>query len=248
MKNENREVVFGLRPVIEALQSEKEIEKILLQRDIKNPTVNEMMALARDLKVPVVKAPVEKLNKITRKNHQGIICFISPITYSSLDNIITETFGNGKVPLILVLDRVTDVRNFGAISRTAECLGVDAIVIPSRGSAEINSDAIKTSAGALNYIPIVREDNLKDTIDYLKNSGLTIAGCSEKSEMNIFQADFSGPLAIIMGSEENGISPEYLKKADAVVKIPQVGNIESLNVSVATGIVLAEVIRQRAGQ
>lgn len=246
MKNDNREVVFGLRPVIETLQSEKEIEKILLQRDIKNPTVNEMMALARDLKVPVVKAPAEKLNKITRKNHQGVICFISPITYSSLDNIITESFGSGKVPLILVLDRVTDVRNFGAISRTAECLGVDAIVIPSRGSAEINSDAVKTSAGALNYIPIVREDNLKDTIDYLKNSGLTIAGCSEKSDRNIYQADFSGPLAIIMGSEENGVSPEYLKKADAVVKIPQVGKIESLNVSVATGIVLSEVIRQRA--
>lgn len=245
MKNDTRDVVFGLRPVLEALQSGKEIEKIYLQRDAKNPVINELVTLASDLKVPILKVPFERLNKITRKAHQGVICYVSPIIYASLDNVISETFGQGKVPLLLILDRITDVRNFGAISRTAECLGVNAIIIPSRGSAEINSDAVKTSAGALNYIPIVREGNLKNTLTYLKDSGFQIVACSEKAEKMIYQADFTPPIAIIMGSEEDGVSPEYLRKTDTMVKIPQVGNIESLNVSVATGIILSEVVRQR---
>jgi len=238
-------VVFGLRPVLEALQSGKEIEKIYLQRDAKNPLINELVSLASDLKVPVLKVPIEKLNKITRKTHQGVICYVSPITYASLDNVVSETFSQGKVPLLLILDRITDVRNFGAISRTAECLGVNAIVIPSRGSAEINSDALKTSAGALNYIPIIREENLKNTLTYLKDSGFQLVACSEKADKMIYQADFTPPLAIIMGSEEDGVSPEYLRKTDMMVKIPQVGKIESLNVSVATGMILSEVVRQR---
>lgn len=245
MKNDTRDVVFGLRPVLEALQSGKEIEKIYLQRDAKNPLINELVSLASDLKVPVLKVPIEKLNKITRKTHQGVICYVSPITYASLDNVVSETFSQGKVPLLLILDRITDVRNFGAISRTAECLGVNAIVIPSRGSAEINSDALKTSAGALNYIPIIREENLKNTLTYLKDSGFQLVACSEKADKMIYQADFTPPLAIIMGSEEDGVSPEYLRKTDMMVKIPQVGKIESLNVSVATGMILSEVVRQR---
>lgn len=246
MKNDDsRDVVFGLRPVLEALQSGKEIEKIYLQRDAKNPVISELVALAADLKVPVLKVPIEKLNKITRKTHQGVICYVSPITYASLDNVVSETFGQGKVPLLLILDRITDVRNFGAISRTAECLGVNAIIIPSRGSAEINSDALKTSAGALNYIPIIREDNLKNTLTYLKDSGFQLVACSEKAEKMIYQADFTPPLAIVMGSEEDGVSPEYLRKMDWMVKIPQVGKIQSLNVSVATGMILSEVVRQR---
>jgi len=245
VKNDTRDVVFGLRPVLEALQSGKEIEKIYLQRDAKNPLINELVSLASDLKVPVLKVPIEKLNKITRKTHQGVICYVSPITYASLDNVVSETFSQGKVPLLLILDRITDVRNFGAISRTAECLGVNAIVIPSRGSAEINSDALKTSAGALNYIPIIREENLKNTLTYLKDSGFQLVACSEKADKMIYQADFTPPLAIIMGSEEDGVSPEYLRKTDMMVKIPQVGKIESLNVSVATGMILSEVVRQR---
>jgi 23S rRNA (guanosine2251-2'-O)-methyltransferase len=245
VKNDTRDVVFGLRPVLEALQSGKEIEKIYLHREAKNPVISELVSLASDLKVPILKVPIEKLNKITRKAHQGVICYVSPITYASLDNVVSDTFGQGKVPLLLILDRITDVRNFGAISRTAECLGVNAIVIPSRGSAEINSDAVKTSAGALNYIPIVREDNLKNTLTYLKDSGFQIVACSEKAEKMIYQADFTPPIAIIMGSEEDGVSPEYLRKTDMIVKIPQVGNIESLNVSVATGVILSEVVRQR---
>ncbi len=245
MKNDNREVVFGLRPVMEALQSEKEIERIYIQRESGSSVVGELLSLAAKLHVPVIKVPIEKLNNITRKNHQGVICFISPISYGSLDNVISETFQKGKMPLILILDRITDVRNFGAISRTAECLGAHGIVIPSRGAAEINSDAVKTSAGALNYIPVIREDNLKNTIDFLKESGLSIVSCTEKADKFVYQADLNRPLAIMMGSEENGISPEYLKKSDEQVKIPQYGKIDSLNVSVAAGIVLSEVIRQR---
>ncbi len=245
MKNDNREVVFGLRPVMEALQSEKEIERIYIQRDTGSAVVGELLSLASKLRVPVLKVPVEKLNNITRKNHQGVICFVSPISYGSLDNVISEAFGKGQTPLVLILDRITDVRNFGAISRTAECLGAHAIIIPSRGAAEINSDAVKTSAGALNYIPVIREDNLKTTIDFLKESGLSIVACTEKAGRYVYQADLNRPLAIIMGSEENGISPEYLKKSDEQVKIPQYGKIDSLNVSVAAGVILSEVVRQR---
>lgn len=230
---------------MEALQSEKEIERIYIQRDSGATVVGELLSLASKLHVPVLKVPVEKLNNITRKNHQGVICFVSPISYCSLDNIISEAFQKGQIPLVLILDRITDVRNFGAISRTAECLGAHGIVIPSRGAAQINSDAVKTSAGALNYIPVIREDNLKNTIDFLKESGLSIVSCTEKADKFVYEADFNRPLAIIMGSEENGISPEYLKKSDERVKIPQYGKIESLNVSVAAGIVLSEVIRQR---
>jgi 23S rRNA (guanosine2251-2'-O)-methyltransferase len=244
---QNKELVFGIRPVIEALQSGKDVEKILVQRDLSGSLLTELLQLASKIRVPVLKVPIEKLNSITRKNHQGVVAHISPIIYASIDNILSETFGQGKTPLLLILDRVTDVRNFGAIARTAECLGVNGIIIPSRGSAEINSDALKTSAGALNYIPVCREDNLKITIDYLKESGLRIVGCTEKADKLVYQTDLTGPLAIIMGSEENGISGEYLKKTDEKVKIPQAGKVESLNVSVATGIILSEVVRQRLG-
>jgi 23S rRNA (guanosine2251-2'-O)-methyltransferase len=175
------------------------------------------------------------------------VAFLSAITYAPLDNIVTGIFESGQTPLLLILDRITDVRNFGAIARNAECLGVHAIVIPSRGSAQVNGDALKTSAGALNLVPVCREPNLKDTIRYLQDSGIQIVACTEKAEQGVQEGkvDFTGPTAILMGSEEDGISPEYLKKADAQVKIPLVGQIGSLNVSVATGIVLYEAMRQR---
>jgi 23S rRNA (guanosine2251-2'-O)-methyltransferase len=241
-----KEVIFGIRPVIEAIKAGKEIEKLLIQKDQHSLLINELVLLAYNHKIPVSKVPVEKLDSITRKNHQGVICFISAITYSSLDNIISETYQKGLNPLILILDRITDVRNFGAIARTAECLGVHAIVVPSRGSAQITGDAVKTSAGALSFIPVCREENLKNTITYLKENGLKIFGCTEKSDKNIFQCDFSGPAAIMMGSEEDGISEEYLRRADETAKIPLSGNIASLNVSVAAGMVLYEVVRQRS--
>ena len=171
---------------------------------------------------------------------------MSPIRYAPIQEVLAHTFEQGKMPLIVVLDRITDVRNFGAIARTAECLGADAIVIPSRGSARINSDAMKTSAGALNYLPICREDNLKDTLRFLKDSGLQIVACTEKAEKPIAVFDLSGPVALIMGSEEDGISGEYLKLADTRALIPMLGEVASLNVSVAAAICLYEVVRQRA--
>ena len=245
--NENKsEFIFGIRPVIEAIKAGKEVERILVQKEMGSTVVSELLALAHTHNIPVVKVPLEKLNKITRKVHQGVICFLPAITYSSLDNIISDAYQTGKVPFILVLDRVTDVRNFGAIARSAECMGVNAIVIPSRGSAQINSDAVKTSAGALNYIPVCREDNLKKTITYLRENGLQVISCSEKGEKNIFECDYTGPVAIVMGSEEDGISSEYLKISDEVVAIPLTGEVQSLNVSVAAGIILYEAIRQRS--
>lgn len=244
--SENKEFVFGIRPVIEAIKAGKEIEKLLVQKDQHSLLIQELIKLAREQNIPLSMVPIEKLNTITRKNHQGVVCFISAITYASLDHIITECFQKGKAPLVLVLDRITDVRNFGGIARTAECTGVDAIVIPTRGSAQINNDALKTSAGALNFIPVCREENLKNTITYLKESGLQIVGCTEKADKMLFEADFKVPTAVIMGSEEDGISPEYIKRCDIAVKIPMQGKIESLNVSVATGMILYEAVRQRA--
>lgn len=244
-KTNHKDIVFGIRPVMEAIKAGNEIEKLLMQKDQHGGLLQELVKLAKEYKIPISQVPLEKLNNITRKLHQGVIAFVSPIVYASLDNIVSDVFQSGKVPLLLVLDRITDVRNFGAIARTAECLGVNAIVIPSRGSALITADAIKTSAGALNFIPVCREENLKNTLTYLKDSGIQLIGCTEKAEKHLYEADYSIPCAIIMGSEEDGISPEYLKRCDERVKIPMSGQIESLNVSVAAGMVLYEAVRQR---
>ena len=246
-RDDKSEMIFGTRPILEALSAGKELEKIFLQRGAKNPVTEEIVQLAKRFEVPVVTVPLEKLNNLTRKNHQGAVALISPISYVPLQETVTALFEQGKNPLLLILDRVTDVRNFGSIARNAECMGVHAIVIPSRGGAQINADAVKTSAGALHLVPVCREPNLKDTIDFLKNSGFQVVACTEKTEQNLTDAelDMVGPTGIIMGSEEDGISPEYLKRADARVRIPLMGQIGSLNVSVATGIILYEAMRQR---
>ncbi|WP_017732005.1 23S rRNA (guanosine(2251)-2'-O)-methyltransferase RlmB [Nafulsella turpanensis] len=241
----DKDMIFGTRAVIEAIRSGKEVESLLIQKDLQNELIQELKATAAEHGVTFVKVPAEKLNRVTRKNHQGVVCFLSPITYASLDNIVNSTFAEGRMPLLLILDRVTDVRNFGAIARTAECMGVDALVIPSRGNARIGSDAVKTSAGALHYIPVCREANLKDTLRYLKDSGIQLIACTEKAEKESWEASLQGPLALIMGSEEDGISPEYLKLADEQIKIPLRGQIASLNVSVASAMCLYEVDRQR---
>ena len=185
------------------------------------------------------------MNRLTTKNHQGVVAFVSPIVYQDLSAVVPQIFENGETPLLLILDRITDVRNMGAIARTAECTGVHAIIVPSRGSAQLNSDAMKTSAGALHKIPVCRENNLKDTITYLQECGIQIVACTEKAENYHFNTDMLGPIAVIMGSEEDGISPEYLKRCDAKAKLPMTGTIGSLNVSVACGTLLYEVIRQR---
>ncbi|MBF90988.1 MAG: 23S rRNA (guanosine(2251)-2'-O)-methyltransferase RlmB [Flavobacteriales bacterium] len=237
--------IFGLRPIIEAIQAGKEIDTLFIQKGLKNELFQELWQLVKVRKVNYKHVPVEKINRLTRKNHQGVFAFISPINFHKTDNIIQDVFEKGENPLFLVLDRVTDVRNFGAIVRTAECSGVQAIIVPEKGSAAINGDALKTSAGALHNIPICREFNLKATIEYLKNCGLQIVGCTEKTEEKIYQLNFNLPTAIIMGSEEDGISTEYLKICDYKAKIPMNGTIGSLNVSVSAGVILYEAVRQR---
>jgi 23S rRNA (guanosine2251-2'-O)-methyltransferase len=222
------------------------MDTIYIQKDVSNELTQELIEECLKLKIPYTKVPVEKLNRITRKNHQGVVALISAVSYASLDNIITECYSQGRDPLILMLDRVTDVRNFGAIARSAECAGVDAIVIPFKGSAQINSDAVKTSAGALHHIPVCRENNLEGTVEFLQKNGLQVVACTEKGKDIIYDTPMNQPLAIIMGSEEDGISNELIRKADFLSKIPLTGKISSLNVSVASALVIFEAVRQRS--
>lgn len=238
-------LIFGMRAVIEALDAGKDVEKILLQKGLSNELYNQLRKALKGQTVPIQFVPPEKIRRITDKNHQGVVAYLTEITYYETEQLLTNVFETGKTPLILILDRVTDVRNFGAIARSAECAGVDFIIIPSRGAAQINGDAIKTSAGALHRMKVCRENNLKDVIDYLKESGLQVIACHEKTDKLIYEADLKKPTAIIMGSEENGISGEYIKRSDIQVKIPMPGKTASLNVSVATGIVLFEAVKQR---
>jgi 23S rRNA (guanosine2251-2'-O)-methyltransferase len=242
---DEQNLIFGMRAVIEAINAGKEIEKILLQKGLSNELYNQLRQALRGQTIPIQFVPPEKLKRITDKNHQGVVAYLTEITYYDTEELLSRVFEKGKIPLVLILDRITDVRNFGAVARSAECAGVDFIIIPARGAAQINGDAIKTSAGALHRLPVCREENLKNTIDFLKESGLQIVACHEKTEKLIYDADLKKPTAIIMGSEENGISGEYLKKSDVQVKIPMPGKIASLNVSVATGIILFEAVKQR---
>jgi len=245
-KRTTADFIYGTRAIIEAIEAGKEIDKLLLQRDLQNDLSQELLQVCHDYKIPFQRVPIEKLNRITRKNHQGAIAFITPIQFASLDNIISNAYGQAVDPFLIILDRITDVRNFGAIARTAECAGVHGIIVPSRGSAQIGADAMKTSAGALNHISVVRSMNLKDTIKELQQNGIKVVACTEKAEGEIFEADLTGPVALLMGSEEEGISGEYLKMSDIQAKLPMTGQIESLNVSVATGVFIYETIRQRS--
>ncbi len=244
-KKEEESLIFGLRPVIEALRAGKEIDKLFVQSGLKSELFSELMGLLKQNNVAFQYVPIEKLDRLTTKNHQGVVGYISAISYKKIKNILPVLFDVGKNPLILILDRITDVRNFGAIARTAECSGVNAIIIPMHGAAQINADAIKTSTGALHKIPVCKEENLKSVIDYLKECGLQIVACTEKASDYYYQMDFTVPTAIIVGSEEDGILNEYLQKSDAKAKIPMMGEIGSLNVSVATGIILYEAVSQR---
>ena len=238
-------MVFGIRAVIEAIRSGQEIEALYVQRGLSGSLLTELKELLNEYQLTAQQVPIEKLNRLTQKNHQGVVAFISPITYQKIENIIPQLFEEGIVPLILVLDGITDVRNMGAIARTAECAGVNAIVIPLKGSAQINPDAIKTSAGALYKIPVCRHDNFFQTVRFLQESGLQLVCCTEKTKDNIYEPDYSAPTAIIMGSEEDGVRNEIIRIADHLARIPMFGEIESLNVSVATGVILYEALRQR---
>lgn len=244
MQKEN-EFIFGVHPIIEAIKAGREIERIWLQMGLHGPNIGELRKLIKKHEIVVQNVPVQKLNKISNRNHQGVIGFISPINFYNIEEIIPFVYENAQYPLFLVLDRISDVRNFGAICRTAECAGVDAIIIPNKGAAMIHADAMKTSAGALNRIRVCKSVNLKKTIQLLKDSGLKVVSCTEKTKDNIYTSDLNNPLCIIMGSEEDGISEELLSISDQKVKIPMQGEIGSLNVSVATAIVLYETLRQR---
>lgn len=243
--NKKSDIIYGIRTVIEAVKSGQHLERVFVQKSLKGDLYKELMLELHQTSTPISKVPSERINKFTKKNHQGVVALISPIQYHTLDHLIPRLYEEGKNPLLLILDEITDVRNFGAIARTAECLGVHSLVIPSRGGAQVNEDAVKTSAGAFNYLPVCREQNLLDAVRYLRDSGMNIIACSEKTTKTLDQMDFTSPTAIIMGSEERGISSELMELSSEIAKIPMSGSIESLNVGVAAGMALYEVQRQR---
>ncbi|OFX54940.1 MAG: 23S rRNA (guanosine(2251)-2'-O)-methyltransferase RlmB [Bacteroidetes bacterium GWA2_30_7] len=245
MFKKKSELIFGIRPLIEAIQNNQEIEKIFVKKGIESDSWKELYRILKGKNVPFQFVPVEKLNSLTNLNHQGVVAFISKIEYAEIEKIIPFLYENGKTPLILILDHITDVRNFGSICRTAECAGVDAIVIPANGSAQINSESIKTSAGAIVKLQICRTFNLERTISFLKDSGLKIISATEKAKQTIYETNYQFPLALVMGAEDTGISSSIIKESDLTVKIPLFGEIASLNVSVSAGIILYEIIRSR---
>lgn len=232
---------------MEAIDSGREIEKIVMQAGLKGEALNELRERARSLQIPVQRVPAEKLRWLGTRNHQGVFCILSAVTYASLDHLIDEAYSAGREPFLLMLDRITDVRNFGAIVRTAECAGMDGIVVPEKGSAPVTSDSMKTSAGALNHVPVCRE-NLRDALTFLQERGVRIVACTEKAQQSIYDDMGTGPLALLLGSEEDGISDALLRKADVLVRIPMRGKLNSLNVSVAAGIAIFEAMRQRGAR
>ena len=242
---EKNEMIFGVRAVIEALDAGKEIDKILIKRDMQSDLSRELFAALRGRMIPVQRVPVERIDRITRKNHQGVVAFVSPITYQLTEDIVPFLFEQGKSPLLLMLDGITDVRNFGAIARTCECAGVDAIIIPAKNSVTVNADAVKTSAGALMTLPVCKEQSLTATIKFLKDSGFRILAATEKGDYDYSKANYTDPTCIIMGAEDTGVPYEHLKYCDEWIRIPLMGKIESLNVSVAAGILIYEAVKQR---
>jgi 23S rRNA (guanosine2251-2'-O)-methyltransferase len=242
---EKSEMIFGTRAVIEAIKAGREIEKVFIQAGLTNDLIKELIKVVRTNSVPFTFVPQEKLNRLSTKNHQGVICMMATVQYADLGNIIVKIFNEGREPFFLIVDRVTDVRNFGAIARTVECAGLDAIIIADAGNSPLTGDAMKTSAGALNHLPVCRVKDMRKTIQHLKESGVQIIAATEKADKTIYELDLNVPLAIVVGSEEDGISPQLLKEADHLAKIPMRGIISSLNVSVAAGISIYEAIRQK---
>ncbi|MCM1377652.1 MAG: 23S rRNA (guanosine(2251)-2'-O)-methyltransferase RlmB [Clostridium sp.] len=242
---EKQDFVFGIRAVIEAIEAGKNIDKVFLRKEMGGELAKELMAKIREYGVVAQRVPVEKLNRITMKNHQGAIALMSPVEYQRIENIVPYLYEEGMVPFLLILDGITDTRNFGAIARTAECAGVDAIIIPERGSVSVTPEAVKASAGALFHVPVCRSASLVDSIRYLKESGYKIIGASEKGAVAYTEIDYTSPIAIVMGSEDIGISEEIIELCDSLGAIPIMGNIGSLNVSVAAGVMIYETVRQR---
>lgn len=246
MAREN--IIYGYRPIVEAIREGKQIEKLLIQTNLNNESIRNIKEELRkqDLNIKQQYVPIEKLNSITRgENHQGLVAYASLIEYKNLEEEIEKSIDK-CVPFILILDHITDVRNLGAIARTAECAGVTCLIVPDEGSAAINEDAVKTSAGALLRLPVCRVKNIKTTLNYLKQSGIKIFAATEKATNVYTKENYNLPCAIVMGAEDRGISKDALKLSDALITIPIKGNIESLNVSVAAGVIIYEVVRQRS--
>lgn len=242
---EKETTIFGIRAIIEAINSGKSIDKVFVQKGLHGELFLELEHLLRKEGISTSYVPVEKLNRLSKKNHQGVIAQIAPIEFWDIEELITSTFESGKTPIFILLDQLSDVRNFGAIIRTAECTGVHGIIIQKKGGAPVNGDTIKTSAGAIFKIPICKVDHIKDAIFYLQSSGIKTIAATEKADATLYDISFKEPCAIIMGSEGRGINPSVLKIADEKAKLPILGEIESLNVSVACGAFLYEVVRQR---
>lgn len=244
-KRESNQMIFGIRAIIEAIESGKEIESLFIQRGISGGLVVELRKILKERDIPFQQVPIEKLNRITRKNHQGVIAIISPITYQNIEDIVPMVYEKGETPLFLMLDGITDVRNFGAIARTAECAGVHAIIVPKKGAAEVNPDAIKTSAGALFKIPVCRHDSLAKVASFLIESGIQLVAATEKTTDSIYDVDYTLPTCIVLGAEDKGVSNDLIRISDSLAKIPMSGEIASLNVSVSAGVVVYEAVRQR---
>ncbi len=246
MAKYKQEYIFGIRAVIEAIQQEKEIDKVMLKKGIRGELFHTLFALMKEREIPFQYVPDELFRPVADRNHQGVLAEIAPVPYREIEEVLDETEAKGEMPLVLILDRITDVRNFGAIVRSAECAGVHAVVIPNKNSAKISSDAIKTSAGALYHVPVCRVQNLKKLVRELKfNRKMQVIAASEKSEKLYTEVEMATSLAIILGSEETGIEEGLLSIANAQVRIPLKGEIGSLNVSAAAAVMLFEAVRQR---
>ena len=242
---QNNDFIFGIRAILEAIRAGKEIDRILIKKDLGGDLFQELHMEIRNNNLPLQYVPLEKLNRITRKNHQGVIAFVSPISYHNIETIVPGLFEQGKNPFILILDSLTDVRNIGAIARTAECAGIDAIIVPEKGSAQLNADAIKTSAGALHHVPVCRVKSLLNTVKFLRDSGLVVISATEKAVTPYYKVNYTTPVALIMGAEDVGINADLLRISDELVILPVKGKIESLNVSAAASVLIYEVVRQR---
>lgn len=245
MAKQKQEMLFGIRATMEAIRSGKEIEKVLIRKGLTGRLYQDLFDLIRDESIEYQFVPAEKINSLNQKNNQGVVTLIAPIAYQEVEDVVPQIMAEGRTPLILILDQITDVRNFGAIARSAECAGVDAIIIPFKNSAKITPDSIKTSAGALYQIPVCRVQNLKTLVRNLKKEGIRIIASTEKAENYYTDADLTLATAIIMGSEDTGIDEALLRLADEKVKVPILGQIESLNVSVAASLMVYEAVRQR---
>lgn len=237
--------IFGIRAVMEAIQAGRDIDKVLIKKELRGDLIAELLEMLKAYRIPVRRVPLQTIDRITKKNHQGVVAVLCAVTYHRLDHLVPQLYEEGRLPFIIVLDGITDVRNFGAIARTAECVGADAIVIPEHGSVSVGGDAIKTSAGALHHIPVCRSRSAALAVKFLKDNGYKIVAVTEKSDVNYTTIDYTGPVALVMGAEDVGISPEVLKLADDAASIPMFGEIGSLNVSVAAGVMMYEVVRQR---